>query len=69
MPATLTRRALRGSRFSLLSALASAHDTWRQRNALSRLDDTALRDIGLTRRDVAGELRRGLWDAPDFWRN
>jgi uncharacterized protein YjiS (DUF1127 family) len=69
MPATLSHRALHGRRFSLLSALASAHETWRQRHALARLDDAALRDVGLTHEDVTRELRRGLWDAPDFWRN
>jgi len=40
----------------------------RQRNALAKLDDAALRDIGLTRRDALREANRPLWDAPATWR-
>ena len=69
MPATLSRHSHRTPRVSILSALSHAHDTWRQRRALARLDDAALKDIGLSRADVASELRRPLWDAPEFWRN
>lgn len=60
-------RAPRAS--SLTGALARAVDavlTWqergRQRRQLMRLDDHLLRDIGLTRADVAAE-----WEKP-FWR-
>ena len=47
-----------------LSNLAHALDVWRQRRALERLDDAALRDIGLTRADVMREARRPLWSLP-----
>jgi len=39
--------------------------TWaertRQRRQLAELDDYMLRDIGLTRADVAGETRKPFW--------
>ncbi len=40
----------------------------RQRNRLARLDDRALDDMGLTRADVAHELKRPVWDVPCHWR-
>ncbi|MFW3614066.1 DUF1127 domain-containing protein [Billgrantia antri] len=39
----------------------------RERNQLLELSDHQLRDIGLTRRDVAREARRHLWDVSG-WR-
>ena len=39
----------------------------RQRRALARLDDRALKDIGVTRQDAQAEAARPLWDAPDNW--
>jgi uncharacterized protein YjiS (DUF1127 family) len=39
-------------------------DMWsldRERRALHRLDDRGLKDIGLTRADVEGELAKPLW--------
>lgn len=39
----------------------------RQRRALARLDDAALQDIGLTRREAQSEAERPIWDAPDNW--
>ncbi|NHQ74267.1 DUF1127 domain-containing protein [Roseovarius gahaiensis] len=36
----------------------------RQRRALSRLNDRALQDIGLTRSMADAEARRPLWDIP-----
>ena len=47
--------------FSWLAA-CSAHN--RQRNALSLLTDEELRDVGLTRADVARECGRWPWDGP-----
>ena len=39
----------------------------RQRNALAKLDDRALKDIGITRLDAQTEASRPFWDAPDAW--
>ncbi|MEX2201117.1 MAG: DUF1127 domain-containing protein [Dongiaceae bacterium] len=36
-------------------------DKARQRRALARLDDAALRDIGLTRADAAKEAAKPFW--------
>jgi uncharacterized protein YjiS (DUF1127 family) len=40
----------------------------RQRAQLLRLDDRALRDIGLTRADAEDEAARPIWDVPRHWR-
>lgn len=39
----------------------------RQRRELARLDDRALKDIGVTRRQASTEAARPFWDAPDNW--
>jgi uncharacterized protein YjiS (DUF1127 family) len=36
----------------------------RERNTLAELDDRALKDIGLSRADVEGEIQRPIWDLP-----
>jgi uncharacterized protein YjiS (DUF1127 family) len=41
----------------------------RQRRMLVRLDDHALRDIGLTRADAQDEAARPIWDVPSHWRS
>ncbi|WP_175483187.1 DUF1127 domain-containing protein [Salinihabitans flavidus] len=41
----------------------------RQRKALNRLDDAALRDLGLSRSDVQHEAERPFWDVPATWRD
>lgn len=50
---------------ALMAALAAwlrdGADRARQRRALSRLNDFDLRDIGLTRRDVADETAKPFW--------
>lgn len=38
----------------------------RQHRHLARLDDAALRDLGLTRADVARELAQPFWMQPGF---
>lgn len=40
---------------------------FRQRRRLARLDDAALRDLGLTREEALREARRPVWDVPDHW--
>ncbi|MFV2051911.1 DUF1127 domain-containing protein [Aliiroseovarius sp. YM-037] len=54
-------------RLGLLARIGHAFALRRQRLHLDRLDDAALRDIGLTRRDVDREVSRPMWDAPDHW--
>ncbi len=41
----------------------------RQRRMLVRLDDHALRDIGLSRADAQDEAARPIWDVPSHWRS
>lgn len=40
----------------------------RQRKALVRLDDAALRDLGLSRSEAETEAKRAAWDVPANWR-
>lgn len=53
------------STLRLLSMVAS---TYRQRRALARLDDNALVDLGISRKDADAEAKRPLWDVPAAWR-
>jgi uncharacterized protein YjiS (DUF1127 family) len=53
----LARRAVARGPLGLLLELDAR---WRARAHLAELDDRMLRDIGLTRADVAAELRRPL---------
>lgn len=57
---TLARLA----RFARLALLART-----QRKALSRLDDLALADLGLSRDAAQAEAARPIWDVPATWRN
>lgn len=45
----------------LCRSLAEGYELMRQRQALATLTDSQLRDIGLTRSDVAGEVRKSFW--------
>ncbi|WP_108859371.1 DUF1127 domain-containing protein [Ruegeria sp. Alg231-54] len=54
-------------RRSLLSSLLDSLSLLRQRQTLARLDDRALEDIGITRKQAEVEASRSIWDAPDFW--
>ncbi|WP_037308238.1 DUF1127 domain-containing protein [Ruegeria halocynthiae] len=54
-------------RRSVLSVLKDAISLNRQRRTLARLDDRALEDIGVTRRQAQKEAERPVWDAPQFW--
>ena len=40
----------------------------RSRHDLAQLGDAQLRDIGLTREQVADEIARPIWDVPTNWR-
>jgi len=40
-----------------------AYDRWRQRQALMRLDEHLLKDIGLSRADVEAEASKPFWKA------
>ena len=44
-----------------LDRLMTANDRWRQRQALLRLDDHLLKDIGITRADAEGEGAKPFW--------
>lgn len=57
----------RSRRQPLINRLTRRFDLWRQRRALGRLDEAALKDIGLTRREAETEARRPIWDAPESW--
>ncbi|WP_170783974.1 DUF1127 domain-containing protein [Ruegeria lacuscaerulensis] len=62
----LTSRCKPHRRFSILTLL-DALSLLRQRHKLARLDDRALKDIGITREQAEAEADRPIWDAPDFW--
>lgn len=47
---------------TVLDRLISAHERWRQRQALLGLDDHLLKDIGLTRVDVEREAGKKPWE-------
>ncbi len=51
-----------------LERLLTMFDVRRTRLDLSRLSDAQLRDIGLTRDEIAAEIARPMWDVPAHWR-
>ncbi len=56
------------SRQTLLARLNMWMGLYRQRRTLARLDDSALRDLGLTRDEADAEAMRPIWDVPAAWR-
>lgn len=52
----------------ILNRIAAWSAVARQRRQLAQLDADSLRDIGLTKDDVAKETARPFWDAPVHWR-
>ncbi|KPQ08201.1 MAG: putative conserved small protein [Rhodobacteraceae bacterium HLUCCA12] len=65
---TLRFQNVRRNRIGLWGWLRRADALARQRRALAALDDTLLRDIGLTRGQALFEAERPIWDAPRHWR-
>lgn len=55
------------ARVSLASTINAAMATWRQRRHLEKLDDNALKDIGISRHQAETEANRPLWDVPNHW--
>lgn len=53
----------------VLAFVVQALAVWRERRALERLDDAALRDIGISRHAAERESARKLWDVPKHWTN
>jgi len=51
----------------LFRRMALAVAAARQRRHLADLDDTLLRDIGLSREAAEAEARRSVWDVPASW--
>jgi uncharacterized protein YjiS (DUF1127 family) len=54
-------RLLRAARRGAVGAAVAWHELARQRRSLRELDDHLLRDIGLTREQVAMEAARPFW--------
>jgi len=61
--AQISHRRSRASRKGLLAYF----DLYAQRRALAKLDQTQLRDIGVSRADADAEIARPVWDAPSHW--
>lgn len=57
---SLTRQA------SFKTFLSKAHDIFRQRHQLRKLDDRLLADIGVTRAQALREVERAPWDILDI---
>ena len=53
----------------LINRFIAANALHRQQQALGRLDDHMLRDIGVTRLQAEAEANRPVWDAPAHWRD
>ena len=47
--------------WTVLELGMNGYDRWRQRQALMRLDDHLLKDIGVSRADVDTEVRKPFW--------
>ncbi len=59
-----TRLDMRPGGAALFATLRGMWAVHHQRRSLLRLDDRALRDIGLTRDAARAESRRPFWDIP-----
>ncbi len=54
--------------FRLMDRFFAARALRAQHHALLSLDDTMLRDIGITRYEAITEANRPVWNAPAHWR-
>ncbi|QCO01160.1 DUF1127 domain-containing protein [Azospirillum argentinense] len=45
----------------VMEASLNGYERWRQRQALMRLDDHLLKDIGVSRADVDSEVSKPFW--------
>ena len=52
---------------SLFLAIGAAYAAHTQRKALKLLDDSRLRDLGLTYAQAVQEAKRPVWDVPKYW--
>lgn len=71
LPATLrpdTRPTAGAWAQHLFDRIRAATALRRQRQALLRLDEALLRDIGITRCEAESEAKTPFWDAPTHWR-
>lgn len=50
-----------------LEKILTALDVRKTRIDMSKLSDDQLHDIGLTREQVAEEIKRSMWDAPEYF--
>ncbi len=57
-----TRRWVYGLIHQALDTLMAWHERARQRRHLAQLDDRMLKDIGLSRVDVARETAKAFWE-------
>lgn len=64
-PATVSRSGYRPAALGLTRLI----DLWRSRQALARLDATALKDIGVSQRAALNEAQKPVWDVPNAWRD
>ena len=53
--------------FSPVTRLKHLFAIQKERLALGRLEDAALKDIGVTRAEANREASRTVWDAPAHW--
>ena len=61
-------RSLSRRRATARVTLSSLFGLARSRQALARLDDTRLKDLGITPMEAETEASRPFWDIPSHWR-
>lgn len=54
-------------RIAPIALLLRADAVYRERRKMNRLDDAALKDLGLTQKDVRSESSSRTWNAPGHW--